>query len=540
MTSPQDNLWSLTHDPSRSARSAENRPLLSVDSLEWFIRLRWVFIAAALALLVIDGMAQPGYERPRQVFLTLALLAAANVAWWNLAQWLRRQAAKGTGDVPAGRRVLWFAHGQIAMDLLALTAMLRYTGGVDSPLAIIYVFHMALGSLLLPPGHALVQGLWAVILYASVALGELSGVLRPHYALFPVYGSLNLYLKPAFVGIALGAMACGVFGTLYFTGYLAECLRRRDRQLQETNAALEKSQTAIRDIQARRSRFMQTAAHRLKSPLATIQTLAALIRDEIVHDADARATCERIIRTCREGTDHVAELLTLARVQDADPRRHRRAQADVGAVVAELCERYRLVARGKRLEFTWAAPEGEDLHAWVDPRDLVDCVGNVIDNAIKYTPVPGRVAVRVERSAAASPQAPPWVVIHVDDTGMGFDADALEGVERNSPTVFDVYRRGNNALAAGIAGSGLGLAIVRVVVEQAGGEINVQSAPGAGTRFVLRFPAGSDNGPAIRDTRAIHVIGGNEAPTADFAPYLTDEVETVREPADEETHHAHC
>ena len=154
MTRLQDNLWSLTHDSERSPPGSEDRPLLSIDSLEWFIRLRWVFIAAALALLVIDGMVQSDYERPRQVFLTLALLAAANVAWWNLAQWFRRRAARENDETRARHRVLYFAHGQIALDLFALTVMLRYTGGVESPLAIIYVFHMALGSLLLPRARA--------------------------------------------------------------------------------------------------------------------------------------------------------------------------------------------------------------------------------------------------------------------------------------------------------------------------------------------------------------------------------------------------
>ena len=62
---------------------------------------------------------------------------------------------------------------------------------------------------------------------------------------------------------------------------------------------------------------MQTAAHRLKSPLVTIQTLASLVRDEIVHGKDARDSYERIVNCCQDGIEHVTELLTLARVQDA-------------------------------------------------------------------------------------------------------------------------------------------------------------------------------------------------------------------------------
>jgi signal transduction histidine kinase len=132
-------------------------------------------------------------------------------------------------------------------------------------------------------------------------------------------------------------MSSGVLGTLYLTGSIAARLRRRELQLQTANAALRASQAAIRELQERRSRFMQTAAHRLKSPLVTIQTLAGLVRDGIVRDGDAQETFSRIVNCCKEGSLHVTELLTLARVQDADPQRHERSYADVAKSSTAMC-----------------------------------------------------------------------------------------------------------------------------------------------------------------------------------------------------------
>ncbi len=479
-------------------------PVLSPHRLRWFVRLRWVLIAGAALLLLLDRVLQPAFERPGEILWAVIALGSANVVWWLVSRTMKRRAPLGG----SGGSVA-FADAQMAGDLLVLTVLVRYTGGVESPLAIFYVFHMALGSLLLPAGHALAQGVWAALLYAGTVFGELWGLLTPHHPLLAPLAGLSLHERAGYVFLVVGCVCCGLFGTLYLTGSIAARLRERERQLEQTNEALRRSQVAIRDIQARRARFMQTAAHRLKSPLATVQTLAGLIRDGIVR-SDAHATAERIVRCCEEGIAHVSELLTLGRVQDADPLRHRRAQADVGAIVAAQCEQFHTVARRAGVKLSCDVPAGVELIASVDPRDLADCIGNVIDNAVKYTPSGGSVDVRVEREPAGDRSGVgAWVVVRVADTGIGFDAESLAGAAGNQPSVFDAYRRGNNALAAGIAGSGLGLAIVRVVVEQAGGEIEVNSAPGAGTRIALKFPVGSGDvsGPAVRDTRATRAAG---------------------------------
>ncbi len=512
-------------------------PLLSVRLLSWFVRLRWIFVLASFGVLALERFLAPGSRRPVALLIALAALAAANLVWWALAAWLERS---GNADGRAGAsriRLLAFAHVQMAVDLLILTIILRFTGGVENPLAIFYVFHMALGSLLLPSSHALAQGLWAIVLYGSLALGEVLGIVRPHYPLLGSTGAANAYEQGVYAGAAVAALTCGVLGTLYFTGFIATRLRRREEELRATNVALQKSQTAIRDLQSRRSRFMQTAAHRLKSPLATIQTLASLVCDDVVHGPDAQGTCHRIVRCCDEGIAHVAELLTLARVQDADPGRHRLANADVCAVVEDQCRRFQAVADGRGIQFACRVPHGTDLRAHVDARDFADCMGNLIDNALKYTPAGGNVTVTVESGPSAEGKSPGCAVIHVKDTGIGFDAEALVEPDGDGGSIFDAYRRGNNALAAGIAGSGLGLAIVRVVVEQAGGQIDVRSKPGSGTHFKISLPTGGmqTDQLAVRDTRSTRMrIGAGPE-----VPFLPRQGESASE-APRESSHAHA
>ncbi len=505
MTPWEPTGWPFTRPDGSEDADGEFNSLWAMHPLEWFIRLRWAFIGACVAVLAIERLALPSIGRPRAVYGAVIALLAANILWWFVAIVLRRRASRDSVFSPdSSRSKLLFANAQIAVDLLVLTVFVRYTGGIESPLAIFYVFHMALGPLLLPAGYALAQGLWAMALYAAVALGELTGALAPHYSLLPTLERESLYLRPMYVIVALAAVACCVVGTIYLTATVATRLRTREKSLWASNAALRQSQTAIRDLQARRSRFMQTAAHRLKSPLATVQTLAGLIRDEVVRGADAGATYERIARCCDEGITHVAELLTLARVQDADPQRHRDSHVHVGIVATDVCAQFKAAASNHGVTLNCAYPPHVDLFAGVDPRDMADCIGNVVDNAVKFTPSSGRVSVSVEREEPAeSSSSIPQIVVHVDDTGIGFDADSLAGADVGGASVFDAYRRGNNALAAGIPGSGLGLAIVCAIVEQAGGRITVQSTPGRGTQFTLRFPAAgaANGGPAVHDTR---------------------------------------
>ncbi|HPD31836.1 MAG TPA: HAMP domain-containing sensor histidine kinase [Phycisphaerae bacterium] len=491
--------------------------LVPMLRLHWFIRLRWIFLAGAVAALALERFVAPVTQRPFDLAVVLIVLALVNLVWLIVSRSLFRHVTRDPKALRAQiERLAWFANAQVATDLLLLTAILRYTGGVENPVAIFYLFHMSIVSLLLKRWHAVLQGIWAWALYAVLVIGEWRGWLAPHYDFLPSV-SVGLYARPEYVLAALVVVACGIFGTLYFTLHIAGHFQTQERQLQQANAALKQSQRAIQDLQRRRSRFMQTAAHQLKSPLAAIQTMVELVRTGLVPPEAVSGTCEKIIHRCQEGIAQVTELLTLARVQEADPSRHRQSGSDVRETVNELFGRFRPLADSKQIKLVCSMPSDEELTVCVDPRDLRDCIGNLIDNAIKYTPGPGSVTVTVmpERSNGELMA----VLVNVTDTGMGIDphlAVSPDG-EPGHEAVFDAFRRGGNVVAAGIPGTGLGLSIVREVVEQAGGQIVVSSCPGQGSSFTLTFPSpsGSIRQPQVRNTRASQVVlEESEAPAA--------------------------
>lgn len=510
-----------TTDLPNSATTGKPYALVVLLQLHWFIRLRWVFAAGTLSALGIESLLFPEVERPFQLLIAVLCVAGVNVVWLVVSRLFRQQfdnaVASQRETIRSGQL---FASAQIAVDLLLLTWILSLTGGVENPMSLFYLFHVAIGALLLRTWQAAIQSAWAVVLYATMAVCQMSGVISYHQ-LLPALPQTDLHAEPRFAMLVVGIVAMAVFCTLYFMDRIGKVLDQREEMLVRANAALEQSRQAIQDLQRRRSRFMQTAAHQLKSPLAMVQTLANLIRDDIVTaPKDIKATCDKIARRCRDGIHQVSELLALARVQEADPRRHQESLSDVGKVVTDLCEKHALVAREKQIEFVWQIPDCKDLVAFVDQVDLVDCVTNLIENAVKYTPDGGKVEVIVlcgSRTPKKDHLPPPrggtrcvddYVYVIVKDTGIGIEEKALR-VEKGDVrgSLFDAFRRGNSALTAGIPGTGLGLSIVREVVEQAGGYIHVYSRPGHGSTFTVSFPA-ECGGPseAVRDTRSSEIV----------------------------------
>lgn len=450
------------------------RVLVAFVCNRWFIRLRWVFALAALALLLLERLRGAAPERPFAIAICIVVLAVVNAAWTAVGGRLHA-AFRPDGSVPPDviRRVVAFANAQMTVDLLLLTVILRYLGGIESPMAVFYLFHMLIAALLLKPLNALLQGGWALLLYAGLGIGECLGWIAPHYPFMAsAYGAAP-HTDWAFVLAGIGTLGIGVFGTLFFTLQISTRLDEQERELEQANEALQASQRAVETLHARRSRFMQTAAHQLKSPLTGIEMLAGLIRDDVVKGDRIGETVERITSRCQEAIVQVAELLTLARLEDAEPSRHSSASTNVDDVVARVIGRFGEQIRGKQMRLEVVPSEGA-ADAAVDARDLEDCLANLIDNAIKYTAEGGFIRVATTRDSQV-------ISVSVRDTGMGIAEDAVDDI-------FDPFRRGNLALAANIPGSGLGLAIVREVVERAHGRIEVRSTPGEGSEFVVRFP----------------------------------------------------
>ena len=239
--------------------------------------------------------------------------------------------------------------------------------------------------------------------------------------------------------------------------------------VRELNALLERLGEAL----ATQKRFTADAAHELRTPLTALPMQIQLV-ERARSPEDRQAALETLKTGVRRATRLVEQLLAMARLE---PEAAGRAldEVDLASLASEAAAALEPLAEAKGVELRLA--EVEPARVTGNEQALAMLVRNLADNALRYTPAGGRVALgtRIEEGRA---------VLEVSDTGPGIPAD-----ER--ARVFDRFYRLPGSTGDG---SGLGLAIVRRVAQAHGAEVALDDAPAGGLRVTVRFagaPLGS-------------------------------------------------
>jgi PAS domain S-box-containing protein len=247
----------------------------------------------------------------------------------------------------------------------------------------------------------------------------------------------------------------------------------RERLLAAERAARAEAEAALRA----RDTFLSIAAHELRTPVTGLKAGVQLLARRQARGALDPARLERMLTTLNEAADRLArlvdDLLDVARTRTGqlplDPR-----PLDLDALAAAAVERARERLDGRH-RLTLAAPAGPVPIAG-DADRLDQVLANLLDNAVKYSPDGGEVAVCVRPDGAGA-------CVSVRDAGIGLPAGAAEAI-------FAPFGRAANAAANHLPGMGLGLYISRGIVERHGGRIWAESAgEGRGTTVTLWLPA---------------------------------------------------
>lgn len=226
--------------------------------------------------------------------------------------------------------------------------------------------------------------------------------------------------------------------------------------------------THLKELDRLKSEFVSTVSHDLRAPLTTVTGYTFLLRNEPLSES-ARRALDQIDLAVARMTRLITDLLDLGRIESGLGFNPERLDVDelLTAVRQEL--QPLATARGLRLVLR-AASDLPRIEA--DGDRLHQAVANLVQNAIKFTPGGGEVAIQAERVGSN-------VMLTISDTGIGIPAADL-------PYIFDRFYRVGRQTGNGDQhsnGSGLGLAIVKSIVERHGGKITVESRPGAGTTF---------------------------------------------------------
>lgn len=245
--------------------------------------------------------------------------------------------------------------------------------------------------------------------------------------------------------------------------------------------------TERKRAEADRVAFLDGLAHDVKNPLGAAKGQAQLLRRRLrrgVHSLETLEPSLNAIETgVNEATALIDELLDVARLRARQPLELRLARGDLIALVEEAVADARGSSTRHAIRIERAVPA---LSGHWDQARLGRVLGNLLGNAIKFSPSGGEIVVRIDREEDG---AGSWAIVTVMDHGVGIPEGDLH-------RIFERFQRGGNVAAIG--GSGIGLAGSKQIVEQHGGTIAAASVEGEGSSFTVRLPLDANVIPTTR------------------------------------------
>jgi signal transduction histidine kinase len=263
-----------------------------------------------------------------------------------------------------------------------------------------------------------------------------------------------------------------------------------EERVRERTAEMERLYKEVKEADQRKDEFLAMLAHELRNPLAPIRNALHIIG---MRGQERRQGTRQAWDIIDRQVEHMArlvdDLLDVGRITRGKINLQKEP-LDVATIVARAVEGSRPLIDSRRHTLEVTMPEDAG-RVEGDPIRLAQVLWNLLNNAAKYTPEGGCIAVTVEKGEGE-------VAIHVRDTGMGIPAEVL-------PTVFDLFAQGERTLDRAEGGLGIGLTLVQQLTEMHDGNVEAFSeGPGRGSEFVVRLPllpdgvAAPDGGESIR------------------------------------------
>lgn len=252
-------------------------------------------------------------------------------------------------------------------------------------------------------------------------------------------------------------------------------IQSRDRDLERSLAELQKAYGKLKDLDRLKSDFISTVSHEFRTPVTSIKAFAGILSMKPNLTEERK---KRMLATINDESDRLTrlinDLLDLSRIESGVIQ-WRDQDTDMNEVVRAVISEILPLAQNKDISIEERTWEGLPL-ILVDSDRLKQVVVNLMSNAIKFTPVGGRITVETFRR-----DSPEGVAVSITDTGSGILAEDLN-------RIFEKFHRTRSALTNAVEGTGIGLTICRSIVEHYGGSIWATSEHEKGSTFTFFLP----------------------------------------------------
>ncbi|NQT02394.1 MAG: HAMP domain-containing histidine kinase [Planctomycetes bacterium] len=428
----------------------------------WLIKLRWVAIVFVCAATYVSSNIL-GIDLQNTALYSIAIL----LALYNLTVLLLLNYFAKKGNELSHASVKKIINVQISTDLLILTVLLHFSGGIENPFVFYFIFHMVIASILLSVWDSYLQATFAVLVFGLLILLEYLPLIQHHCLKGFTPDCLHrnkLYILGTFF-----VFTTALYLAVYMASYISVRLKRTERAYMQANTLLQEKDH-IKD------EYVLRVTHDIKSHLATIQSCLGMVVNKVVGPLDEQRAefVDRAYTRTIKLTNFVKTLLKLTQMRLND-----KLEIDVFSLretVHNAVASVSTKAEDKSITLNCDVESSVDTISG-NQFSVEEVFTNLLLNAIRYTPEKGSVTIGAKNGNDC-------VVIEIADTGIGIPADELGDV-------FEEFFRASNARKVQKDGTGLGLSIAKYIVERHGGKIWVDSIEDTGTKFWITLQKSS-------------------------------------------------
>lgn len=405
----------------------------------------------------------------------------------------------------ANNNYSFLIHFQVLFDLLFLTMLLHFLGGLETYFFFFYLIYIVIACFIFSKSISFVYVFIANAMYIAILILEWQEII-PHYNLSDFRSPLR-FQQPIHIFTTIFTLLGTSLLTAHIVLNMVSKLLEREQDLIEMNSACElktreliEANTAcelktkeladanfscelktkelaelnekLKKLDEARTQFIWAVTHELRAPSAAIQSYLKLIQEGYIPQEKVIDVIKKAERQAIRQMELIGDLLQLARLEEPDAE-NKAEPVNVIQILEEVSEPMRMLAQEKGLTLYFQI-DYEIPPAKATSEHVKMLLTNLISNAIKYTDEGGSIWVSLAHNFDN-------IIGTVQDTGIGIDKECL-------PNIFDQFYRAKNAKSMNRQGTGLGLSIVKRILETYGGTISVDSEPSKGTKFTFTLP----------------------------------------------------
>jgi signal transduction histidine kinase len=422
----------------------------------WLVRLRWLgAVSIVLVTLVSSRVLGIGVHESGLYILSAAFLML------NLLHriWLLLIARRKLSE----RSLRLSTNFQISTDFLILTLLLHYSGGIQNPFIVYFIFHMVMASIILSPWESYLQASFAWCLVILLAALEFQGTI-PHY---PLTGFVthNLFENRTYLfGTGLVFISTSYL-VVFVCNHMVSQARRHEEAYLKANRELEKKDEV-------KNEYVLRITHDIKAHLAAIRSALAVLQEK--PEGSVREDCKEFLDIASRRTESlirfVKDLLYITRLKmSSEPVT---GYFSIRESIQKVLDDLERPAREKSIRITVEMDEKIDQISGIR-LSIEELILNLVSNAIQYSPPDSEVCLGITSMGNL-------LRFEVQDRGKGIPADEQE-------LVFQEFYRGSRDRTT-TDGTGLGLAIAHRIVQAHHGRLWLESQPEGGSKFCFTLP----------------------------------------------------